>query len=482
MGSAVGVAALGAQEALVVRLLAQRLHPSRPRHLLKELILQPGAQVLAALPHAVDRRSVLVEGPLPAEVHRLHVAERVRHDVVVQQLVTLDEPRQLPEHLRECGRCVSGVAWRRAAVALPHHVEVAVAPVRVVREVLAEDRAKRRLVLGDQSRPLLEHVPHPVDDRGGVRRRVAHLRRHRPPEERRQPAGLQVDHLHVRRRRLEAHGVVERSLVEDEPIDEERRVRRRLDEVRQPRRQRLARARRPRRPRQHHPDAELGVARRRARRGAAAEEHLAQRRRQQRRPPGADGGGGGVAGGLVLLLQRRELGVELRRRLEQLLVLRRLRRPSKRRRRVRRRLRRRARPPPYDGGAGARWSSCAGSAVSSWRSTTRHSSDASSISAARRCAARLCRSERAKSRAFINWLSIFIRTTLKTSDGTEPASPWKVSFSRRGEMSMSAMPPAAERESIAEIARRAQKCRREEEVDSLVRPPQPRAASARSLS
>ena len=37
--------------------------------------LQPGAQVLAALPHAVDRRSVLVEGPLPAEVHRLHVAE-----------------------------------------------------------------------------------------------------------------------------------------------------------------------------------------------------------------------------------------------------------------------------------------------------------------------------------------------------------------------------------------------------------------------
>ena len=114
-------------------------------------------------------------------------------------------------------------------------------------------------------------------------------------------------------------------------------------------------------------------------------------------------------------------------------------------------------PPPYDGGAGARWSSCAGSAVSSWRSTTRHSSDASSISAARRCAARLCRSERAKSRAFINWLSIFIRTTLKTSDGTEPASPWKVSFSRRGEMSMSAMPPAAERESIAEIARRAQK-------------------------
>ena len=62
--------------------------------------------------------------------------------------------------------------------------------------------------------------------------------------------------------------------------------------------------------------------------------------------------------------------------------------------------------------------------------------------------ARLCGSERAKSRAFINWLSIFIRTTLKTSDGTEPASPWKVSFSRRGEMSMSAMPPAAERESI----------------------------------
>ena len=106
----VGVAPFGRKEALVIGLLSHGFHAPRPRHLVKELILQARPQMLTRLPYVVDHGHVLVHGPLTAQVDRLGVTEGVGDDVMVHQLRPLDEPGQLAED----------------------DVEVGVAPVRVV--------------------------------------------------------------------------------------------------------------------------------------------------------------------------------------------------------------------------------------------------------------------------------------------------------------------------------------------------------------
>ena len=75
-----------------------------------------------------------------------HVAKGVGDDILRGKLAVLQEERHVADD----------------------HVEVAVAPVRVLADVLLEDRAEGGLVLGDEPRPLFEHEAHRLDDDGRV--------------------------------------------------------------------------------------------------------------------------------------------------------------------------------------------------------------------------------------------------------------------------------------------------------------------------
>mmetsp|Transcript_44481 Transcript_44481/g.144382 ORF Transcript_44481/g.144382 Transcript_44481/m.144382 type:complete len:227 (-) Transcript_44481:581-1261(-) len=142
----VRVASLRALEALRVVCDPSRLHAPDPRNLEEQLLLQLPREVVAPLPHGTHPRLIPVDRPLAAQVQRLLVAKRVGDDVVLLELRSRHEERQVADH----------------------HVEVAVPPVTVAVEVLAEDGAEGRLVLGDQPRPLVKHEAKRLDHDCGV--------------------------------------------------------------------------------------------------------------------------------------------------------------------------------------------------------------------------------------------------------------------------------------------------------------------------
>ena len=112
----------------VVRQVTQGLC-SAPR-----LAHQPASQVRAARPQVIDVRHVAVRGELAAQVQSEDVAKVVGEDVVVSELRELDVERQIARD----------------------QVDVGVRPVGVGPQVLGEDDAVRRLVLGDDVRELAE--------------------------------------------------------------------------------------------------------------------------------------------------------------------------------------------------------------------------------------------------------------------------------------------------------------------------------------
>ena len=111
----------------------------------------------------------------------------------------------------------------RAASVARAHAQVRVSPVRVVVQVVGENRAKRRLVLGHQPWPLGEHVAHA---RGEQRRIIARqLQRVREAvgNDHGEAADSDVDETHVGSPRGERQlGRRKRSLMDHEPIDERR--------------------------------------------------------------------------------------------------------------------------------------------------------------------------------------------------------------------------------------------------------------------
>ena len=135
-------------------------------HLLIDLLLEAAAEVLAAHPNGVHVRQVLVDGPLPAQIERLRVAKRVGDNVVLKELGALDEARDVSED----------------------DVQVGVAPVRIVDEILGEDGAKGGLVLGDEPRPLGQHEAQPADEGRDILLRQAQLRPHAARDEGRDAA------------------------------------------------------------------------------------------------------------------------------------------------------------------------------------------------------------------------------------------------------------------------------------------------------
>ena len=131
-----------------------------------------------------------------------------------------------------------------------HHIQIAVPPVRVPAKVLVEDGAERRLVLGHEPRPLVEHEA----DRAYEQRRILHghceLFPHTQPEELREASFTEADETDILRQPLCRR---RERLVEDEKVDEVCGIARGHEKVGEPRRQLVH-------PRHEHRDAEARVA------------------------------------------------------------------------------------------------------------------------------------------------------------------------------------------------------------------------------
>ena len=99
-------------------------------------------------------------------------------------------------------------------------VRVSGPPVGVVGEVVGEDGAEGGLVLGDEPRPLLEHVAHARGEGARVGGVEVQLGRHARGDERGDAAVADIDEAHVGRARAGGElGRGQRPLVEHQEVD-----------------------------------------------------------------------------------------------------------------------------------------------------------------------------------------------------------------------------------------------------------------------